>query len=368
MKYFHDVRRVSDLLTLTALALALVLMVPVASQAHSPILLIEDNSDGTLLVMAAFSDGSSAAGKPIMLKSQATGATLWEGTLDPNGELLCPKQAEPYTIFFNGGAGHTLEKAGQILQPGEPAPPQAVTGVQPQSDATTTATPKLAAESITPIPEDKYLPLSADFDDRIKALLPDEPLTFRQENGEIRATDIVQGYQYHHQSGLKEVLAKLEERKQAGKDVEMAINPVGLCLGVTSGYLAAEYALRELYGADIPAVDDFTISTKTKMGGLWDFWDVSFGKRLDRSAAEFGIAPKGFVFTAERRSNGHVLVFSYSQALSADITHIGEAKQTPEKFPEREFQKVKNAFLSTMLTRRSQGDFGYFEVIEKNYE
>ncbi|MDY0094024.1 MAG: hypothetical protein RBT80_15120 [Candidatus Vecturithrix sp.] len=367
MKKYRNVQILSRCLTFVGFIVGFLLLSSSLSFAHSPILLIEDNEDGTILVMAGFSNGDSAAGKQIQLKSQASGAVLWEGTLEQKGELICPKQTEPYTVYFNGGPGHTIEKPGTLPREGEAVPAQATQAVQTKPDAATGTSSKHPGEAIQPIPSDKYLALSADFDEPVKSLLPNSPLTFRQENGELRTTDIMQGYQYHHQSGLKEILAKLEEKTQAGKKVEMAINPVGLCFGVTTGYLALEYAVRELYGDEIPTVNDFTITTKTKMGGVWDTWDMCFGKRLSRQGAEFGIAPKAYVFTAERLSSGHKLVFAYSKTLSEEIKHLGEAQQKPENFPDQEFQKVKQSLITTLLTRRSQGDFGYFEVVEKNY-
>jgi hypothetical protein len=367
MKKHHHYRGLRSILSCALLAVALLALLPVTSDAHSPILLVEDNEDGTILVLAGFSNGNMAAGKPIQLKSQASGAVLWEGVLDENSELLCPKQTEPYTVFFNGGAGHTIEKAGPLLAEGEQVPEQMAKTGQSEANATTMASANYAGEAIVPIPPENYLPLSPDFDDQVTALLPTEPLRLKNANGVVQALYIQQGYQYHNQSNMRGILAMLEEKKAAGKKVEMAINPVGLCLGVTTGYLALEYAIQELYGDDVPDVRDFTISTKTKMGGVWDTWDLYFGHRLSRETAEFGIAPKAYVFTAERRSNGHKLVFTYSKSLAEEIKHLGAAKKTPEKFPKGEFRKAKKTFITAVLTQRANNDFGYFDVVEKNF-
>ena len=356
-----------SILICALLAVALVALTPFASQAHSPILLIEDNEDGTILVLAGFSNGNMAAGKPIQLKSQASGEVFWEGTLDENSELLCPKQTEPYSVFFNGGAGHTIEKAGPALAEGETVPEQMANAGQAGTDATTGATSKQSTEAVRPIPPDNYLPLSADFDEQVKSLLPAEPLLLKNSNGIIQTLDIMQGFQYHNQSNMGKILAMVEAKKAAGKKVEMAINPVGLCLGVTTGYLALEYAIRELYGDEIPECGDFTISTQTTMGGVWDTWDSYFGHRLSRENAKFGIVPKAYMFTAERLSNGHKIVFSYSQSLAEEITHLGAAKKTPEVFPRGEFSKAKKTFITALLTQRANNDFGYFDVLEKNF-
>ena len=166
---------------------------------------------------------------------------------------------------------------------------------------------------------------------------------------------------------MRNILAMVEEKQEAGQKVDLAINPVGLCFGVTTGYLALEYAIQELYGDDIPECNNFTISTKTKMGGVWDTWDLYFGKRLSRENAEFGIVPKAYVFTAERLSDGHKLIFAYSKSLAEEIKQLGSAQQHPENFPAGEFQKVKKSLITTLFTRRAENDFGYFEIVEKNF-
>jgi hypothetical protein len=365
MKKEWNYRALCSILTCALLTVALVALAPFVSHAHSPILLVEDNEDGTILVLAGFSNGNMAAGKQIQLKSQTSGEVLWEGTLDENSELICPKQTEPYSVFFDGGPGHTIEKAGPLPAEGEQIPEQ-VTKTE-ATDATTGASSEHSAEAVQPIPPDNYLPLSADFDEQVKALLPSEPLRLKNANGIIQALDIMQGFQYHNQSGMRAILAMVEEKKAAGKKVEMAINPVGLCLGVTTGYLALEYAIQELYSDEVPESHEFTISTKTQMGGVWDTWDLYFGHRLSREAAEFGIAPKAYVFTAERPSNGHKIVFAYSKSLAEDIKHLGAAKKTPENFPKGEFSKAKKMFITALLTQRADNDFGYFEVLEKNF-
>ena len=355
-------------------ALIILLMLSCSVYAHSPLLLIEDNEDGTILVTAGFSNGQLAAGKPLQLKSQASGKVLWEGKLDQQGELTCPKQSEPYTVFFDGGAGHRIEKAGPQLQAGETVsetlPHKKPTGndaAEKPADAVTSASRKKTGGYITPPHAKDYMPLSPDFDERMTHLLPASPLMIQDSNGVIRAIPIVQGYQYHHQSGFSKIKALIEKKKQAGKKVEVSIKPVGLCFGVTTGYLALEYAIQQLYGNDIPLVDDFTITTKTTMGGVWDLWDLYFGTSLSREDAEFGIAPKAYIFTAERPSSGQKIVFTYSSEFAADIKHLGEAKKHPEKFQDQEFHKAKKILLTELLEHRAKKDMSIFDIIEQNF-
>jgi hypothetical protein len=365
MKKERYSRMLCKLLTCALLAVALLGLAPLESHAHSPILLIEDNEDGTILVLAGFSNGKMAAGKQVQLKSQTSGEVIWEGTLDRNGELTCPKQMAPYSVFFDGGPGHTIAKAGRLPQEGEAVPEQGDHRVQAEHDSIHVANP--ASSELSPIPPDRNLPLSADFDEELQALLPTEPLRFKKTNGVIQTTHILQAYQYHHQSGMRHILTMIEEKKKDGKWVDFSINPVGLCLGVTTGYLALEYAIHELYGDDVPDSHDFTIGAKTTMGGVWDTWDLYFGKRLSREEAEFGITPKAYVFTAERLSNGHKIVFAYSKSLAEEIEHLGAAKKTPDNFPAGEFSKAKKTFITALLHQRAINDFGYFNVLEKNF-
>jgi hypothetical protein len=231
-----------------------------------------------------------------------------------------------------------IEKPGPLPDEGEQVPKQMPEAVQPQHDTTTGARSGHSGEAILPISPDSYLPLSADFDEQVKSLLPSEPLLLKNANGVIQTLHIMQGFQYHNQSGMRDILAMVEEKKAAGKKVEMAINPVGLCLGVTTGYLALEYAIRELYGDNVPEATNFVISTKTTMGGVWDMWDLCFGKRLSREEAEFGIAPKAYVFTAERLSNGHKIVFAYATPTPNRWLRTSSIWGPPNK-PRRIFQK-----------------------------
>ncbi len=82
--------------------------------AHTPILYIEDNGDGTVFVQGGFSNGSSAAGVAIYVKSIKTGKTLWEGELPDISEMDLDIPGEPYTITFDAGPGHVVTKEGPV--------------------------------------------------------------------------------------------------------------------------------------------------------------------------------------------------------------------------------------------------------------
>lgn len=80
--------------------------------AHSPLLSVEANSDGTLYVEGGFSNGSSAAGVKLYLKDKETGEVLWEGVFPENGSIILPIPNAPYTVTFDGGPGHLITKDG----------------------------------------------------------------------------------------------------------------------------------------------------------------------------------------------------------------------------------------------------------------
>ena len=86
--------------------------------AHTPILYVEDNGDGTVFVQGGFSNGASAAGVQIYVKSIKTGETLWEGKLPDISEMDLEMPGEAYTITFDAGPGHVVTKEGPVPEGG----------------------------------------------------------------------------------------------------------------------------------------------------------------------------------------------------------------------------------------------------------
>ncbi|MGP1576993.1 MAG: hypothetical protein ACTTH7_05825 [Treponema sp.] len=80
--------------------------------AHTPLLTVEDNGDGTIFVQGGFSNGASAGGVKLYLTSVATGEKLWEGVFPEIGELDVDIPSEPYTVTFDAGPGHIVVKDG----------------------------------------------------------------------------------------------------------------------------------------------------------------------------------------------------------------------------------------------------------------
>jgi hypothetical protein len=95
--------------------------------AHSPLLYVEDNYDGTIDVEGGFSNGASASGMPVLIvedkpyrgreKSFEGKKVLFETVFDEIGcvELIKP-DVDGYIVVFNGGPGHTISMKGPALE------------------------------------------------------------------------------------------------------------------------------------------------------------------------------------------------------------------------------------------------------------
>jgi len=173
----------------------------------------------------------------------------------------------------------------------------------------------------------------------------------------------VQCYQYHAQPHMDDVLHLAEEAKAKGKRVELVTDDAGLCFGVTSAFLATDFAIRKLYNNEIPSINEFTITPKGRMGGIWDALNLLFGRELSQADATKSHTPDALVFTAECRSENRRIVFGYAQKYRDRIARFFDAKKNPEKYPKGEFKRVKDSLTRDLLKRRAAGDFGYFVSI-----
>lgn len=124
------------------------LLIAVSASAHTPLLYIEDNEDGTIYVEGAFSDGSSGSGMAVRLED-SNGNVLWEGELDDYGaiESVSIPDVRPYYVIFDAGPGHVVTKEGiypsAIKEPEDAAP---LNGTQ-----ATTAQPAVPTALSTPV-------------------------------------------------------------------------------------------------------------------------------------------------------------------------------------------------------------------------
>lgn len=115
------------------LAAALIFGFFLSSQAsaHTPLLSIEDNEDGTIWLEGGFSDGSSGAGVKILIVEDkpykgSKKVELYKGKrilkktkMDKNGELTIDKPKGAYLVILDAGPGHVVEKKGPLLKAGE---------------------------------------------------------------------------------------------------------------------------------------------------------------------------------------------------------------------------------------------------------
>ena len=88
------------------------LFVPELAWGHKPLLLVEENDEGGILIETGFSTGESGAGFQVYLKEKATGRILEEFTVPEGGAFEIPMPAFPYTMTFDAGEGHVVTKEG----------------------------------------------------------------------------------------------------------------------------------------------------------------------------------------------------------------------------------------------------------------
>lgn len=84
--------------------------------AHTPLLMLEDNEDGTLTVEGGFSTGAGAGGVDFYVKNKMEGEILLHRKFPESSLLEIEIPNEPYYLVFDGGPGHKVVKDG-------PAPP-----------------------------------------------------------------------------------------------------------------------------------------------------------------------------------------------------------------------------------------------------
>jgi hypothetical protein len=100
-------------LFLVALAIGM-LVLPGPAAAHTPLFSCMDNGDGTIFCEGGFSDGSTAAGVPILVKN-SSGAILLREELSRNSDIEFDKPEGDYVVIFDGGEGHNIEIAGSQI-------------------------------------------------------------------------------------------------------------------------------------------------------------------------------------------------------------------------------------------------------------
>ncbi|GAB6057525.1 hypothetical protein [Desulfonatronum parangueonense] len=95
----------------TLFFLAAFLVLPGLAAAHTPLFACFDNADGTIYCEGGFSDGSTAAGIPIIVKD-GSGNVIQTLELSRNSDVEFEKPEGEYSVLFDGGEGH------EVLIPG----------------------------------------------------------------------------------------------------------------------------------------------------------------------------------------------------------------------------------------------------------
>lgn len=98
----------------TMLILAGLLVLTQQATAHTPLFSCFDNADGTIFCEGGFSDGSTAAGVPIIVKDGA-GKEIFRGELSRNSDIEFDKPEGEYAVLFDGGEGHDIEIPGSQI-------------------------------------------------------------------------------------------------------------------------------------------------------------------------------------------------------------------------------------------------------------
>ncbi|WP_035242654.1 hypothetical protein [Desulfobacter vibrioformis] len=89
------------------------LLVTGPSFGHSLFMNLTDNGDGTVAVEGMFSTGATAANLPLYLLDNNEKQIL-KIKLDENGEAEFTIPDQPYTVFLDGGPGHTVREDGPM--------------------------------------------------------------------------------------------------------------------------------------------------------------------------------------------------------------------------------------------------------------
>lgn len=94
------------------------IILPINIYAHSLLLNVFDNDDGTITISGAFNTGESAQGALLKLESINTGEILFQKRLPDEGELTINIPKIAYQIVLDGGPGHKVVKQGIAPQDG----------------------------------------------------------------------------------------------------------------------------------------------------------------------------------------------------------------------------------------------------------
>jgi hypothetical protein len=111
------------------LTLSILLSTTAFCWAHTPLLYVDDNYDGTISVESGFSNDQNTGGLPVLMvedkeysgmnESFEGKRVLFKGKFDELGCAELIKPAVPYVVIFDGGLGHIARMKGPKLDDSE---------------------------------------------------------------------------------------------------------------------------------------------------------------------------------------------------------------------------------------------------------
>ncbi len=78
------------------------------ARAHTPVLLVEENKDGTIYIEPGFADGSSPAGHDVELRDEKTGELIERLVVPEEGFLEVSTPDVRFIAVFKPGRGHSV--------------------------------------------------------------------------------------------------------------------------------------------------------------------------------------------------------------------------------------------------------------------
>ena len=95
--------------SLAAILISVFLISPV--YAHTVVMSVEDNEDGTVTIEGVYSTQEIPVGAEVRLEDEK-GKVLWKGKIDWEGGCTFEKPKVPYTIILDAGPGHKANRKG----------------------------------------------------------------------------------------------------------------------------------------------------------------------------------------------------------------------------------------------------------------
>ncbi len=96
------------------LVMSAFLLISTSVFAHTPLCSCFDNGDNTITCEGLFSDGSSASGVKMFVKT-ADDKVLLEGAMSEDSEYTFDKPEGDYYVLFDGGEGHQIKVPGKEI-------------------------------------------------------------------------------------------------------------------------------------------------------------------------------------------------------------------------------------------------------------